>query len=310
MDGRSAGSGSVFYDAARGTAVVSGPDIDGHLAALERFAMLESALPRTQLTSAPPLSSLGELNIEGAQAWLAPIAVAKERGLCLWSDDVAQRKLARACGVGAFGTTTLQQLRASERLNAEDADDATIAAVLDARRAEVMTALSERVADVPTDAESLIEQARREGWSDLGLAVVTVGRPVWWTMTPTPWSDLHTILAAARKDSGLADKWQEIAILGISALAPQDPSRTAAFIAGVCLIDSSSSARVDHAVDMLRFGTTVAAQRKAHPPADYLAQAGTGLAIAGVLPDPQTFVAQIRTRLNQDPDQGATSSPA
>ena len=248
------------------------PDIDGHLAALDRFAKLELALSRTQLTSAPPLSSLGELAIEGAEAWLAPVALAKERGLCLWSDDAAQRNLARACGVGAFGTVTLQQLRAAERLNAEDADDAACAAVLAARRSEVMTALGERVVDVPADAETLIEQARREGWSDLGLAAATVGRAVWWTLTPTPWGDLQALLAAAREDSGPAEAWQETAMWGVSALAPDDPSRTAALIACVCLIDSSSPP-ARHAVAMLRVGSAVAARRNAPPPADYLAQA-------------------------------------
>ena len=185
MDGWSASSGSVSYDPARDTAVPHGLDIDGHLAALDRFAKLELALSRTQPTSAPPLSSLGELAIEGAEAWLAPVALAKERGLCLWSDDATQRNLARACGVGAFGTVTLQQLRAVERLSAEDADDAACAAALAARRSEVMTALGERVVDVPAYAEALIEQARREGWSDPGLAAATVGRAAWWTLTPS-----------------------------------------------------------------------------------------------------------------------------
>jgi hypothetical protein len=60
---------------------------------------------------------------------------------------------------------------------------------------------------------------------------------------------------------------------------------------------------------MLRFGSTVAAQRKAHPPADYLTQAGTELAIAGVLLDAQTLVAQIRSRLNQDHAQSTTRLP-
>jgi hypothetical protein len=176
MDGWSASSGSVSYDPARGTAVPRGPDIDGHLAPLDRFAKLEFALSRTQLTSAPPISTLGQVAIEDAEAWLAPVALAKERALCLWSDDVTQRNLARACGVAAFGTVTLQQMRAAEHLNAEDADDASCAAVLAARRSEVMTALGERIVDVPADAETLIEQARREGWSDLGLAAATVGR--------------------------------------------------------------------------------------------------------------------------------------
>lgn len=199
MDGWSASSGSVTYDPVRGTAVPRGPDIDGHLTALDRFAKLELALSRTQLTLAPPVSTLGEPAIKDAEAWLAPVALAKERGLCLWSDDATQRNLARACGVAAFGTVTLQQLRALERLTAEDADDATCAAVLATRRSEVMTALGERVVDVPADAETLIEQARCEGWSDLGLAAATLGRAVWWALTPTPWGDLQALLAVARR---------------------------------------------------------------------------------------------------------------
>jgi hypothetical protein len=73
MDGWSASSGSVSYDPARDSAVPQGPDINGHLAALDRFAKLELALSKTQLTSAPAISSLGEPAIEGAEAWLAPL---------------------------------------------------------------------------------------------------------------------------------------------------------------------------------------------------------------------------------------------
>jgi hypothetical protein len=310
MDGWSASSGSVSYDPVRGTAVARGLDIDGQLAALDRFAKLELALSRTQLTSAPPISTLGEPAIEEAEAWLAPIALAKERGLCLWSDDATQRNLARACGVAAFGTVTLQQLRAAERLTAEDADDATCAAVLATRRSEVMTALGERVVDVPADAETLIEQARREGWSDLGLAAATLGRAVWWTLTPTPWGDLQALLAAAREDSGPAAAWQETAMWGVSALTPDAPSRAAALIACVCLIETSLPARVDHAVGMLRAGTAVAGRRNAPPPTDYLAQAAFSLAAVGVLADPQAFVTEIRASLDQEHDAAASSAPA
>ena len=163
LDGRSAGSGSVSYDDTTASLVAREADIDSHLAALERFTRLQQALASTQLTPAPPLSLLGELSIQGAEAWLAPIALAKERGLALWSDDVAQRNLARACGVSAFGTITLQQLRAAERLAAEDADDQACTAVLAARRAETIRALGERVVDVLADAETIIEQARQRG---------------------------------------------------------------------------------------------------------------------------------------------------
>lgn len=302
MDDWSGSSGSVSYDPVRGTAVPRGPDIAGHLAALDRFAKLERALSKTQLASAPPISTLGEPAIQKAEAWLAPIALAKERGLCLWSDDVVQRNLARACGVPAFGTVTLQQLRAAERLNAEVVDDETYAAVLAARRSEVTTALSERVVDVPTDPDSLIEQARREGWSKLDLAAATLGRAVWWILTPTPWADLQALLAAVREDSGPAEAWQQTAMWGVSALAPDDPSRAAALIACVCLIENLLTGRVDHAVAMLRAGITVAARRNAPPPTDYLAQAAISLAAAGVLADPLAFVTEVRARLDQDQD--------
>jgi hypothetical protein len=310
MDGWSASSGSITYDPVRDTAVSRGPDIAGHLAALDRFAKLEQTLSRTQLTSAPPISTLGEPVIVNAEAWLAPIALAKERGLCLWSDDVTQRNLARACGVAAFGTVTLQQLRAAERLGAEDTSDETIAAVLVGRRSEVMTALGERIVDVAADVETLIEQARREGWRDIGLAAATLGRPAWWTLTPTPWEDLHALLAAAREDSAPAAAWQEIAMWGVSALAPDNTPRAAVFIACVCLIETALPARVDHAVHMLGVGSALAAQRNAPPPADYLAQAAIGLAAAGVLADPEAFVAEIRARLNQDHEDAGTSAQA
>jgi hypothetical protein len=83
LDGRSAGSGSVSYDDKTDSLVVGEPDISGHLAALDRFTKLEQALARIQLTPAPPLTLLGEVAIPDAEAWLAPIALAKERGLAL-----------------------------------------------------------------------------------------------------------------------------------------------------------------------------------------------------------------------------------
>jgi hypothetical protein len=168
----------------------------------------------------------------------------------------------------------------------------------------------ERVVDLPADPETLIEQARREAWRDPGLAAATLGRAAWWTLAHTPWQDLQAILAAAREDSGPAAAWQETALWGVSALAPDDPSRAAALIACVCLIESSLPARVDHAVGMLRAGSAVAARRKAPPPDDYLAQAACGLAAAGVLADPQAFVTQIRARLNQEHDEPASSTQA
>jgi tetratricopeptide (TPR) repeat protein len=305
LDGWSASSGSVSYDPERDSAVPRETDIPSHLAALDRFTKLEQAFSRTQPASAPPLSSLGEPAIQDAEAWLAPIALAKKRGLYLWSDDATQRSLARACGVSAFGTVTLQQLRAAERLNAEAADETALSTALAARRAEVVTALAERVVDVPADPDTLIEQARNERWNDPGLAAATVGRAPWWTLTSTPWRDLQVILAAARAESDAAATWQETAMWGAGALATGDPARAATLIACVCLAETSLPGRVDHALGMLRAGSAVATRLHAPPPANYLAQAAIVLTIADALVDPQAFVTEIRARLNEDHDEGS-----
>ena len=89
----------------------------------------------------------------------------------------------------------------------------------------------------------------------------TVGRPTWWLLSPAPWNDLQAILAAARKDSGPVETWQATAMWGASALAPDDPSRMAVLIAGVCFADASSPDPASHAAAMLRIGADVAAQR-------------------------------------------------
>jgi hypothetical protein len=85
-----------------------------------------------------------------------------------------------------------------------------------------------------------------------------------------------------------------------SAFALEDLSLMAVLIAGVCLVDTSSPVHAADTVAMLRIGSNVAARRKAHPPADYLAQAGTELAAAGVLADPQSFIAEVRSRIHEE----------
>jgi hypothetical protein len=74
----------------------------------------------------------------------------------------------------------------------------------------------------------------------------------------------------------------------------------AVLIAGVCLVGTSSPSPVADAVTMLRIGSGVATQKKAHPPADYLAQAAAELAAAGVLANPQSFIAEVRSHLHEE----------
>lgn len=293
LDGRSAGSGSVYYDHGTDSLVIREQDVSGHLAALERLGKLEQALERTQPTIAPPLSTLGEIGDLEAEAWLTPIALAKERGLALWSDDVAQRNLARECGVRAFGTITLQQLRTDESLAAEGMGDEAYSAVLETRLAETARALGERVVDLITEVKIIIEQARLEGWDAPDLAAATVGRPRWWLLSPAPWKDLLAILAAAGEDPRAADTWRATAMWGASALAPDDPARMGILIAGVCLVGAPAPASAADIVSALRTGSSIAVQAKARPPADFLVLAAAELAAAGVLAHPPALIAEV-----------------
>lgn len=315
LDGRSAGSGSVHYDHRTDSLVIREQDVSGHLAALERLGKLEQALERTQPTTAPPLSTLGEIGGLAAEAWLTPIALAKERGLPLWSDDVAQRNLARECGVRAFGTITLQQLRTDESLAAEGMGDEAYSAVLETRRAETARALGERVVDLITDVKIIIEQARLEGWDAPDLAAATVGRPRWWLLSPAPWKDLLAILAAARENPRAADTWRATAMWGASALAPEDPARMGILIAGVCLVGAPAPASATDIVNALRAGSSIAVQAKARPPADFLVLAAAELAAAGVLAHPPALIAEVLSSIRggtQDesaPNGGTPESP-
>ena len=155
----------------------------------------------------------------------------------------------------------MQQLRADESLAGDGLDDEAYTAVLNARRAETARALGERVVDLIADAETVIDQARQEGWGDPSLAAATVGRPRWWLLSPAPWKDLLAILAilaAAKGGSGAVETWQATAMWGASALAPDDPTRIAILIAAVCLVGTPASA--SEIVSALRTGSGIAAE--------------------------------------------------
>jgi tetratricopeptide (TPR) repeat protein len=299
MDGRSSSSGCMAYDSATGSIAATDLDIDEHLATLSRFETIEAAVSAAQVVPNVSLEEL-EVKLPGAEPWLAPIALAKAGGLALWSDDLAQRRLARAMGISAFGTTTLQQIRTADRLEDQGLNDDEYETALAARRQEVLRALTARIVDVPTDSSLVIEHAMSEEWNE-SAALVTIGRPGWWHMAVNPWQDLHAILRAAEKAGAATDAWRYHAMWGVARLASDDPIRVGTLLACVALLTTKSTLDDDEAVRHLRAAIEIATVRRARPPTDLLTEAATTLATAGMLTYAPEDTARLRAKLAEPP---------
>ena len=299
LDGRSASSGFVAYDPATDSIGAGEIDINEHLAALGRFLGLERSASQVQILPTVAVETLNGIDLPEASTWLGPIALAKDRGIALWSDDVAQRRLARALEVAAFSTLTLQQIRATDALGAEDLSTEAFDQIVAGRRSESLAALAARIADIPIDVSTVVEQARAEGW-DQAVALVTVGRPGWWHLAVNPWSDLQNILKAAEADSANADPWRYHAMWGVARLAADEPSRVATLLAAMALLQPGGGPDEDEAVRHLKAAHQIATLRKVHRPVDYLAEAATTLVTAGCLADVSDWLLRVRSRFASD----------
>ncbi|WP_163508175.1 hypothetical protein [Fodinicola acaciae] len=79
------------------------------------------------------LPDFPDFDIQLDGAWLAPIQLAKDRDVPLWSDDVGLRMLARHLGVRTFGTPALFDQIMSERIEIS-ADDHQIKSIAEHHR--------------------------------------------------------------------------------------------------------------------------------------------------------------------------------
>jgi tetratricopeptide (TPR) repeat protein len=303
LDGRSSSAGFLTYDSGTDSVVASEVDVEQLLGTLRRFGQIEAAASSPILVPHVPLDAVGEIGIDDAAAWLAPIALAKERNIALWSDDLAQRRLARVLGVQSFGTTTLQQLRTASRFLDESLSDEDIGEIADERQQEVATLLEKRIVDAPTDVDTIVQAARKENWNE-AVALVTVGRPGWWHMAANPFDDLQKILREATASDADTDTWRYHAMWGVVRVAAGEPSRQAMLLASVALLALTEDPDVGASVRHLEAANHIAVEREAHKPADYLYEAEATLINAGVQPAGTDFIESVRARLDDDEARG------
>lgn len=76
---------------------------------LRRAEALDTASAECEIAVEGPITLGGEEILHGSGSWLAPVQLATDEEMPLWSDDVVVRRIARGAAVAALGTLTLVQ---------------------------------------------------------------------------------------------------------------------------------------------------------------------------------------------------------
>lgn len=301
MNGLTSSSGTMGWDPDREQPVYFVPEVDQQLASIRRFSLLEAAVERVvpiDVDELPSFSSFNEDDRADHVVWLGPIELSKARGVALWSDDVALRKLARSVGVPAFGTLNLLEYLAEQEINKTPAEEtARVEELVEARGKDALTAIRERVVEVPVEIDDLIAEANAEEFP-VDLAQCTIGRPAWWIWSDTPYDDLNSLFGAI-DDPGVADMWRAIAMNGAALLARWDRQRAAIFIALAATVGRGSSPNPHDVAAMLRAGREIAARHLAEDPISFFRATVEVLVARGIATFADDIVDAIMAELDE-----------
>lgn len=301
MNGLTSSSGTMGWDHDHERPVYFGPEVDQQLASIRRFGLLEAAVERVvpiDVDELPSFSSFNEDDRADHVVWLGPVELAKTRGVALWSDDVVLRKLARSMGVRAFGTLNLLEYLAEQEINKTPAEEtARVEELVEARRKDILTAIRERVVEVPIEIDDLIAEAKAEQFA-IDFAQCTIGRPAWWIWSDTPYNDLNSLFSSI-DDPGVADMWREIAMNGAALLARWDRRRAGIFIALAAMVGRGSSPNPRDVANMLRTGRELAARHQAEDPISFFHATVEVLVARGVATFADDIVDAIMAELDE-----------
>jgi hypothetical protein len=261
-----------------------------------RAELLETAARRTTLAVVGDLTLFEGLDDLHGRPWLAPIQLAHERGLSLWSDDVVLRHLARSVGVSAFGTlAAIEALIIREMEISHEAKSTQLLSKFEGQQAAlVRAALEERVVDIPADLDDIVELMRRDKCSLDGPAVVPLVRPAWWQWRTDHISDLKRIFAEVSVcDPELLPGWQIAAMRGLAATSPENADLAAVILAFVALLGFGDVLTVDVAREGLKRAAVLADALGVPDPHDKVVHAARMLSDMGRLEDPMEFVSGV-----------------
>jgi len=256
-----ASPGSVSWDSVADQPVLHEATAEEQNEILRRAERLDAAARACEVVVEGPLQVLGDRDSEGSEAWLAPLQVAVDEAVPLWSDDVVLRRLARETGVPTFGTLALldaiaQQADAGAHLGDGDEFERVLDALLD-----------EWVVDAPWTVQQLVDRAQRPD-APLGPLLAVLARP-WRYADPDERADA---VAAVQRAASAGDEqhrqWFSALAYG-HALASTEPAAIAlSFAATVALAGPAQAERLAMYVTWLR--QLFQAQRLPGDPADHL----------------------------------------
>ncbi|MBR7830409.1 DUF4365 domain-containing protein [Actinospica sp. MGRD01-02] len=216
---------------------------------------VHSATQDCTVTHQLDLSALGAKaprDINGPWPWLAPIALAVERGIALYSDDASIRAQARTYGVPAFGSLALLETLGTQR------------DVLPDRGMALALLFAHHAVDLP-DVAGLIRNALNAGDATSGPVLINLARPTYWQVHTRDFAaTVAGIVTPAywRDPSSLAPLTSAIATGAAAAFA--DTASATALTAAVILTQCTTVTReaADIVVPIIR---AIAAQHSADP---------------------------------------------
>jgi tetratricopeptide (TPR) repeat protein len=299
IDGLTASSGHLSWDTQQDRPTYTAPDVDQQLESIRRLTLLQSSLSHTLATQVDELPTFADIiGDDGREAaWLAPIELAKSRGLVLWSDDVAVRKLARSLGVNAFGTMSLLEVLANKAVSdIADDDQPSINQLIVRRRGEVTRAINARVVDVPVEIRQLIDEATKARFP-VDLAQCTIGRAAWWVWSTSRYEEIDMLLTAIT-DPATADIWRAIAMDGAASLSPWSPSEAGGLVVLAAIAARGTSPNPSELAASIKVGEQIAARHKASSPLTLFPDVTFALETMDLISDAAGLVSAVIAELN------------
>lgn len=287
-------AGSMGWDPRAERPTLREFDEDEKAEMVAHSALLKRAVQFAEVSDRLPLSGeLVDLPPE-AHAWAGSIELARSTGLPLWSDDSAQRALALAMGVEAFGTPALLEAISRKSIrNQPGAPDKAIARLHDG--------LSRLVAlgavDIQLPAEELIDLAEKEKWTGF-LSSLPLSRASWWAWTPEPLTELQKLLVTVHnRNPDHLPGWQARAMTGVTLALGGNPEQSALWLAIIALLPIAGP-DAEAGVRALRLAREIANGFEVTDPRDSIVLAAQYLHSMGLLSDSADFVRELFIRLS------------
>jgi hypothetical protein len=228
---RAPAHGTLYFETSANAVRMSDTDSDARQRLLDQGEWVAAEVAEVNVADWPQIVALTEGLDDAFLPWLAPLDMAKARGLPLWCDDVGLRSLAAGEGVPAFGTTALiAALVAEGRLQTGAAQGA------------LRQLRQEYAVDLPFDADWLRLSAAAEDWRP-GPAAFYFTRPAAWVtfeQTYALWSDLAR--SAAMADPVQVAGWVHAAAYGVSGAVSADKASN---VIAVLAANGIAAARFD-----------------------------------------------------------------